>query len=300
MNYNDYKEKALNHYLNVEKKSENTVNTLRKQLNVFGGWLEATDMKVEEIAFSHLSDYIATQGGKASTINARINALRKLFDYMEAMEYINTNPSSKLKNVKVKTSLNDEGKVLTEAQMLSLLNIVKHNATGSKSPKRDYAIISLALDMGLRRSEYTWLKLKDFDLTSERKSFKVLRKGGMVQKLPLHDNVAEAIKDYVENERGESEHDELFLTTRTRKPFDPDSMGQMVGNLISFLDLGKEYNHIHICRHSAITSMLRRGMPVTTVQFVANHKSVNQTLAYTHLSQEDYNNDFFNFGGFTK
>jgi site-specific recombinase XerD len=154
---------------------------------------------------------------------------------------------------------------------------------------RDYAMLLLIATYGLRRSEVATLGLDDICWRSQQ--IKVPRpKVGMPLLLPLTDEVAEAIIDYIRQGRGPSPDRHLFL--RVRIPLGPieptavtdafDWWAAKVGCVFT-----KRAGGPHCLRHSLAVHLLRQGAAVKTIGDLLGHGDIESTGVYLRLQVED-------------
>jgi len=153
--------------------------------------------------------------------------------------------------------------------------------------KRDYAAILLGARMGLRASDIVCLKLKDIDWRSNQIGI-VQQKTGEQLLLPMPDDVAEAIKEYILRARPETDYEQVFL--RAQAPFQPLNSGSSLGYLydryfqMAGLDRkpfdGKGF---HSLRRMLGKEMAIAGVPITTVVQILGHRNLSTAKQYISL-----------------
>jgi site-specific recombinase XerD len=149
--------------------------------------------------------------------------------------------------------------------------------------KRDFAIVTIMVRLGLRRSEVAALRLSDIDWRAGE--LIVRGKGNARDRLPLPADVGEALVDYLRcPRRCQSEH--LFL--RIRAPHGPLTPGAVSA---AVADAGRRAGlagHLgsHQLRHTAATGMLRAGAPLREIGQVLRHRSALTTAIYTKVDFE--------------
>jgi integrase/recombinase XerD len=148
--------------------------------------------------------------------------------------------------------------------------------------ERDFAILTMLVRLGLRRSEVAALRLSDVDWRAGE--LVVRGKGGMHERLPLPTDVGEALVAYLRCPRlCESEH--VFLRVRApHGPMSPGAVSAAVG------DAGRRAGfprHIgsHQLRHTAATEMLRAGTPLRAIGQVLRHRSSGTTAIYAKIDR---------------
>lgn len=281
--------KGLKMHLSVERKlAEKSVSTVVSQLNKFGRFLEDNNISLIDVKYRDLSLFITRSGGKEATINARINALKKMFSWLLIMEYVNIDPSVSLKMVKVKNTKADHEKIFSSEEKERLFKLINSNMNNSKTPLRQIAIIDIMFSLGLRVSEVGWIKLKNIDF--ENGKFSTKRKGGEMQELPLENHVSKSILKYISLERKECGDEELFLTGTGNK-FSDGGIQNHIDDLVKLS--GNSSLTPHSIRHTCITDLVQK-MPVTDVQWIANHKSIETTLRYVTIRKDLVFSNFMN------
>jgi len=157
----------------------------------------------------------------------------------------------------------------------------------SPTGKRDLAILILACRLGIRVSDIRAMKLDDLHWRRRCLSFRQAKTGGLLE-LPLEDEVAEALIDYVRNGRPPTEYREVFV--RANAPFVPFSP---TDNLYAILEkyrrlAGVELpvrsrRGLHSLRHSVASRLLSSGVPLEQVGSILGHQSLDATRVYTSI-----------------
>ena len=154
------------------------------------------------------------------------------------------------------------------------------SAVDGKNQERDYCILTLFLNCGLRISELVNLDCKDI----QEDALRVLGKGNKVRILYLNDACQDALKRYLAVRRPITgrDADALFLSSQNER-ISRSTVHAMVKKrlLEAGLDV-REYSS-HKLRHTAATLMLQNGVDVRAVQEVLGHDHLNTTEIYTHV-----------------
>ena len=178
--------------------------------------------------------------------------------------------------------------------IIPILSDKEHDALKSvlqtrKVPLRDKAIILLALRTGLRSVDIVGIKLKDIDWVKDVISI-IQSKTGNPLRIPLTADVGNVLSSYILNERPKTDNPYVFL--RSLAPFRPLSGHSACYALVrkSFyqagIRLGNERKGIHVIRHSAASSMLSKGVPVTTISSMLGHSNKTSTDIYLTTDTE--------------
>ena len=167
--------------------------------------------------------------------------------------------------------------------------------------KRDYAIILLAVQLGLRAIDITKLKLTDIDW--RRGEIKLVQaKTGVSVALPLTKDVGEAIKDYILHGRQDTESDALFL--RIHAPFqafaDAVSIGDMYDYYRKRAGLPRDAydgKGFHALRRTLGRNLVTSGSPVTMVAQILGQEDIDSTKKYIALDSEHLKECALDFTG---
>ena len=221
---------------------------------------------------SRNSDYGLNSASRAR----KIATIRSFYNYLTNKTHqLRENPVKDLDSPKLKKTL---PKYLTLDQSLDLLN-----AVDGKNQERDYAILTLFLNCGLRISELVGLDLQDI----QGETLRVLGKGNKVRILYLNDACLDALKRYLAVRRPISGRDAnaLFLSAQNER-VSRSTVHAMVKKRLAEAGLNASEYSSHKLRHTAATLMLQNGVDVRAVQEVLGHDHLNTTEIYTHIDNE--------------
>jgi integrase len=147
---------------------------------------------------------------------------------------------------------------------------------------RDRAIIFLLVRLGLRAGDVVKLRFSDIDWDDG--SFLVSGKGRSEARLPLPQDVGDAILHYIQH-RPPVDADEVFL--RTVAPFRPFSSGRAITTIVTRRILKANVvtasGGAHILRHTAATEMMRKGVPLYEIGSVLRHRSLDMAAYYAKV-----------------
>ncbi len=218
-----------------------------------------------------LNNNTATRARKTST-------LRIFFKYMSVQTHqIPNNPAELLESPKVKQSL---PRHLTLENSLELLNSVD-----GANERRDYCILTLFLNCGLRLSELCGLNLSDI---SSDGIMTVTGKGNKQRAVYLNDSCLAAIKAYLAVRPNEgiivTDKNALFIS-RNRRRISPKTVQHIVKTHLSKAGLGDMGFSTHKLRHTAATLMYQHGnVDIRVLKDILGHANLGTTQIYTHVS----------------
>ena len=215
----------------------------------------------------------------------KLSAIKAFFRFLVVKrKLLEVNPAIDIEAPKPKKSL---PKVMTVDEAKALLDAVK-NDKESKSVTRDYAIITLFLNCGMRVSELCGIDLADID--RELRSVRVVGKGNKERIIYLNDACKYALGDYI-TERSESDNSKinttaLFLSSRDQR-ISVKTVQWMVYKYLGLAGLEQKHYSVHKLRHTAATLMYQSGnVDVRVLKDILGHEQLNTTQIYTHVSNE--------------
>ena len=146
--------------------------------------------------------------------------------------------------------------------------------------ERDYCILTLFLNCGLRVSELAGINLTDI----RERSIRVLGKGNKERILYLNDACAEAIEHYKPYRIKPHETDKNALfTSKKRNRISVQTIKWLVKKYLDQAGLDSAKYSAHKLRHTAATLMYQNGVDIRTLQNVLGHVRLDTTMIYTHI-----------------
>jgi integrase/recombinase XerD len=148
---------------------------------------------------------------------------------------------------------------------------------------RDRAIVLLLARLGLRAGDVMGLRLSDIDWQDA--SLLVSGKGRREVRLPLPQEVGDAILAYLEHGRPPVDITQVFLRTQAPvRPFaDSSVVSDIVARAIQRAGVTARFRGAHVLRHSAATQMLRQGASLDDIGAVLRHASLESTAHYAKV-----------------
>ena len=224
-------------------------------------------------------NYLFRDRGLNNTSRARkVATIRSFYKYLtNKAKLLETNPVQDLDSPRLKKSL---PKYLNLEESMDLLD----NVDG-KNSNRDYCILTLFLNCGLRISELVGLNTTDV----RGDQLRVLGKGNKERMLYLNDACQRALTDWLDERSAMTLVDQnaLFVTLQNRRRISTAAVHKLVKKHLSAAGLDSTQYSSHKLRHTAATLMLQNGVDVRTLQEVLGHDHLNTTQIYTHVDNED-------------
>ena len=227
---------------------------------------------------AHPNSDSTTYGLTAASRARKVAAIRSFYKYLtNKAKLITENPMQNLESPRQKKAL---PRYLDLDESVDLLDSVD-----GKNATRDYCILTLFLNCGLRISELVNLNITDV----RENQLRVLGKGNKERILFLNDACQSAINDWLvdRNTLTLVDKNALFVTLQNRKRISTAAVHKLVKKHIAAAGLDSTQYSAHKLRHTAATLMLQNGVDVRTLQEVLGHDHLNTTQIYTHIDNED-------------
>lgn len=290
----------LNYMDTIKSKSKLTVLEYGSDLRLFFRFTQLyrnPDLRkvpFEEIAVAHLDlDYVKSmtlsdayaflsycKDERKDNNSARARksiAIRRFYKYLEMQQLIKENPMKDLESPKISKSL---PKYLTLEQSVALLN-----AVDGKNKERDFCILTLFLNCGMRLSELCSVNITDI---KENGTLTIVGKGSKERTVYLNHACLEAVAAYmrVRPADGVIDRNALFISSQKRR-ISPKTVQHMVYEYLNKIGLGDAGYSVHKLRHTAATLMYQYGeVDVLLLKEILGHESLSTTEIYTHVLDE--------------
>lgn len=229
-------------------------------------------------AYNYLVYCKDVRGNGDRTRARKVSTLRGYFDYLyKKTKKIKDNPMSELEMPKFKKSM---PKYLTYEQSVKLLQSVD-----GKNKQRDYCILTLFLNCGLRLAELCSLNYGDI---KDDATMVITGKGNKERVVYLNNACLYAIRDYlkVRPVDGVKDRKALFISSQGRR-VSRETVQKMVQKYLDKAGLGGQGYSVHKLRHTAATLMYRTGeADVLVLKEILGHENLNTTEIYTHTDNK--------------
>jgi site-specific recombinase XerD len=223
------------------------------------------------------------EGAAASTIRRRLAALSSLIKHLVLHGSASRNPVA---DVQRPTTNREEGSTaaLSKAQARRLLDAPPADTVAGL---RDRAILSVRLQVGLRRAEIAALTVGDLHQNRGLDALRLTRKGGRRDSLAINPQTASRIRAYLELAGHGGDHQgPLFRPLRGNAKahdpagrMDPDAIDRILHKYAAEIGLARGYS-AHSMRATFITTALENGAQLEDVQKAAGHRDPSTTKLY--------------------
>lgn len=256
----------------VEGCSENTIAYYRSTIN---NALAKIDKKISHITTddlrTYLNNYQQQSGASKVTVDNIRRILSSFFAWLEDENYIVKSPVRRIHKVKT-------GKTVKETYSDEVLEEMRDHAGNS----RDLAMIDLLASTGMRVGELVKLNRQDIDF--QNRECVVTGKGDKQRKVYFDARTKIHLSRYL-SERTDN-NEALFVSLLS-----PSERLQISGVEIRLRNLGRRLNiprvHPHKFRRTLATMAIDKGMPIEQVQHLLGHQSLDTTLQYAMVNQNN-------------
>ncbi len=284
----------------AEGKSSSTIALVEFAVRCLATFLKANNMPTDigEIGPQHLRGFsldllsrqrfaahtfTKPQAGHLSghTINGYLRAIRAFWSWAAAEGFIDENPFSTFKIPKAPKRVIP---ALSAEQLVSLIEAID---VSTPQGYRDYAVVLLLADTGLRVSELTGLKLDDVDL--ERRVLKVWGKGAKERMVPFGVRAQRALLFYANFYRPEPAIPLIqeFFLTEAGQPLKKRRVEALVKRYGRKAGITGIRCSPHTLRHTAAVMYIRNGGDIFTLQQILGHNTLEIVRLYVNLAQSD-------------
>ena len=245
----------------------------------------ATSVKSEHIYEYMLHVSLEKKNGAAARAR-KLVAIREFYKYLAREKIVKINPASDIATPTVKQAL---PKYLTLDESLRLLESI-HSDTSNENRLRDYAIVTLFLNCGMRLSELVGINLQS--INREERSLRVLGKGSKERTVYLNEACLAAIDAYLPIRAAmESEDKNALFISRNKKRISNKTVQWTVKKYLTLAGLGGRKLSTHKLRHTAATLMYSTGkVDVRVLKDILGHEQLNTTQIYTHVVDSQMKN----------
>lgn len=303
----------LDYSITILNKSPNSVKEYNYDLNMFLKYLKIHFKMTNETDFKNISikdfdintlkkvtpedilsflSYLAlNHKSKPATRARKISTIRIFFSFLsQKAKLIEINPAQNIETPKKERRM---PKYLSLEDSKKLLNVTMDEDDENK--ERDYAIITIFLNCGLRLSELVGINIKDIDFSEYK--LNVIGKGNKERTIYLNKSCVNAIEAYlkvrpkegikVDNKKSQ---EALFLSKR-RERISNRTVQYIVDKELQKAGLDTSKYSTHKLRHTAATLMYQYGnVDIRALQELLGHESISTTEIYTHVNNEQVRN----------
>jgi site-specific recombinase XerD len=272
-------------YLAESGLAERTAKNYVADLRQFAAWLDRGGRvpllrATEEDIRAYCLHLVRARAHPPATVNRRLQGVRKFFKYAVQAGLVDHDPSLGIKLLPLAGTEGARG--LDRLEVERLLEAVRGGP--SRLAKRDYAVIQLMLQTGIRVGELTGLRLSHVELGDDNGSLSIPGEGTSEgREVPLSSSVRRAIEVYLA-ERAGSTSDHLFLSVKG-EPLSVRSVQRLVSTYAEAAGLRDVSTYT--LRQTYGQQLLKETGDLSLVARVMGHKRLETAVKYILPGQED-------------
>ncbi len=294
----------------IKNKSSATINEYYRDLQTFFRYIkqikgkvpvdvefdriEINDVDIDLIKSIDVNDLYSfiiyckdQRNNNATTRKRKVSTIRQFFKYLSVhTKQLDYNPAELLEAPKLKKSL---PKHLTLDDSIKLLNSVKQG--DNPNAARDYCIITLFLNCGMRLSELCNLNVTDI---TQDGSLRILGKGNKERVIYLNDACRSSLLEYLKirpNEGVPADQKNALFISRNKRRISNRTVQNIIYASLEKIGLGGQGLSVHKLRHTAATLMYQHGgVDIRVLQDVLGHENLGTTQIYTHVADAQVKN----------
>lgn len=315
----DFLNDFLDYSSTILNKSENTMKEYNYDINHFLKFIKykfgmakmdnetglsqikINDLSLDIISKIQLQDIHAFLGymketfhSKPATLARKTASIRVFFHYLcNKTKKIPNNPATDLESPKLGKRLPKYLSLEQSQELLKVAQMPPDTAHGNHdNSTRNFAIITLFLNCGMRLSELVGINIKDIDFSENK--LNVIGKGNKERTIYLNDACIKAINNYLLDRPKEGvkfdSKDALFLSEQ-KKRISNRTVQYIVKEEMQLAGIDQSKYSVHKLRHTAATLMYKYGnVDIRALQELLGHESISTTEIYTHVDNDQIRN----------
>jgi site-specific recombinase XerD len=275
-----------------------TLHGRTTELTIFLDFLHSRKARtLDQIQASDLSEFISCRADlplgrirrdhwlEPKTVARIVSDMRSFLRFLTMRGILQKDLGAELPKIRVPR----DAKIPSVWEQELVVRLLEAVDRSSAKGKRDYAILLLACRLGMRVGDIRTLKIEQ--LHWEDSIIEVTQsKTASPLRLPLTNEVGEALIDYLKSGRPQTVHREVFL--KANPPFDPFK-GNNLHHIVTYWRLlggirfrTAQKRGFHSLRHTLATRLLEKGTPLTTIAEILGHSSLESTRIYAKADVE--------------
>ena len=275
-----------------------TLHGRTTELTIFLDFLHSRKARsLDQIQAADLSEFISCRAdlplGKIrrdhwlepKTVARIVSDMRTFLRYLTMRGILQKDLGAELPKIRVPR----DAKIPSVWEHQLVVRLLQSVDRSSAKGKRDYAILLLACRLGMRVGDIRTLTLEQLHWEDSSIAVTQSKTGGPLR-LPLTNEVGEALIDYLKSGRPQTAHREVFL--KANPPFDP-FRGNNLHHIVTYWRLlggirfrTAQKRGFHSLRHTLATRLLEKGTPLTTIAEILGHSSLESTRIYAKADVE--------------
>lgn len=271
--------------------SANTIESYRRDLEAFSGYISLRKLTFERVLPEHVSSYVKTlsdRGKSQATMARALATLRSFYNFLVLSGHTTLNPAKLTKSVKTTRKLPE---ILTSREVDLLLSQPR---VKDYKGCRDRAMLELLYATGIRVSDLLALDVPDINV---QVGFVRCTSGGKERIIPIYKVAAAALAEYMKRVRpylvADAQDPALFVNTSgtrlTRQGF-----WKIIKHYAEMANIKKQITP-HTLRHSFAVHLLENGADLKAIQQLMGHSDISSTQLYVDIIKSKYSESYKKF-----
>jgi integrase/recombinase XerC len=280
-------------YLLQQEMSQNTIRNYFADLTKFSQWYQNncnTQIELKDITSYHIQtfkDYLINKKRlKTASVNRILQSLKRFYQFLGQQKILKDNPAAEIKFQK--RAKVTKPSALNKTEVHALLSIAGRKPEGKQLiQKRNFAIIQLILQTGLRVSEVVNLQRQDISFSERAGQVRVVDgKGHKERIIPLNSTVRKALASYLDLREKLDPTEPIFISKRGQVPT-TRAIQKIITTLATKANIDRIKVSPHTLRHTFATNYLRANNNcLVELAALLGHESLDTTAIYTKSSKE--------------
>ncbi|MBQ7903532.1 MAG: tyrosine recombinase XerC [Oscillospiraceae bacterium] len=263
----------------IQKRNNSIDNDTINDISIVNFDLDALSTISQSDVLDFLYFTMNKRGNSAASRARKLSSLRGFFKYMTKKTHqLDNNPCD---NIELPQNKKRLPKYLSLEQCIELLSSIETSFTS-----RDYCIVMLFLNCGMRLSELVGIDIKDI----RGDTLRIIGKGNKERTVYLNRGCLNAIEDYLKERNAivsPASEPALFISKKLKTRLSARGVQKIIENCLKLAGLDGQGFSTHKLRHTAATLMHRSGgADMLALKEILGHEHVSTTEIYTHLSDE--------------
>ena len=216
-----------------------------------------------------------TRREKLTSAQHMTSSLRTFFRFLELTQGLQKNLVNSVPSVANRKQRTLPASLTTQ----ELINLLNSCDKTSILGLRDYAVLMLLSQFGLRASEICNLTLDDFDW--DNSEITIRGKGFTETRFPIFQTLGNALMDYLKGSRPHCFDRHLFLSGT--RPIKPQTIRRIVRNALIRANLNPTRKGVHLLRHTFAVQLLDQGASLQEIAIALRHRDINTTAIYANV-----------------
>ncbi len=272
--------------------ADRTVQGYLYDLHTFKAWIE--DFYQQEVDLVQVTNHdirtyreylVKIKRYKVASVNRRLQALKRFYNWLlKSTKVMNEHPTQNVRFMR--RNKRTQPFVLTRKEINDLLRVADRSPHGLS--KRNYALVQLLLQSGMRIGEAAQLQMRDISLQERSGYVRIVDgKGHKAREVPLNATARRALSHYFSERKMIDQEDHVFMSKRER-PQTIRGLQKVLQTLMERANITRIPASAHTLRHTFAANYLKANPDaLVALSTLMGHDSLNTTAIYTQASRED-------------